>query len=754
MKRTFRFIVLVLGASSLLAVGGALSLDLETGVEPPILWESTLLSPYQPGLVVRILTTADLNADGFEDLVCCESDYTEVFWGSQDIPFIEQWPLVFEWEVQTESNGSVTWRETPEQIFPKSAVALDLDDDTDLDLLVSGCIYQRDADPLYRLYAFENQGIMRVGVCGDLEPAAMPVPQGFVTMIPLPTVPGEPKELLALSLEESMEFRRYSAYRVQVDARIAKVEQLDFTESGYLIDTSDLDGDGLPDLAFRHYETGISIYSFDGTDLRLVTTIPPELTGFSGDFADVDEDGWQEYVAVLDHRLCCIEISAWTPEVTFISSFEMDEGGAVFLVDLDDEVGVDAFVTSDNQAWRRYLFPGTRDGSFADPICEYQLRIPGLPAASVDLDGNGRMDLVLQHTYHASVLMNGMPAQGLSRFPAHSASLLDAADIDQDGDADLLLANGRGLEVMENLGQGSLSRRAFATGFDADVVSGAIGRGSMAVLIKNAEEGSLLLVLDQNGGIHEEYVLGFDVIPSILAANLDENPDSEYVGLGAGRLWIVWNADELVSYEVDLSASLVSAGDYDNDGLDEIAYLRSIDEIEAVFCDCSLAFLSIEATHALPSKYPLATTTVDADGDGRMDLIAASVGFAAERVEDEVIIQAGGVTIVSVGIDGTVGEIALEGLPQGQLPWAFTGVAAGDLSGDGVPNYVVSTGDDIGLYIGRCARDGRAMTDAIAGRATSLRCADLDGNGVPEVVTTTQGLNDAIWILWNGGNRP
>ncbi len=752
MKRSSRLVALILGMVLVFMFGTALCSDSETGVAPPILWESTLLSPYQPGVAVQILTTADLNADGFVDLVCCESDYTEVFWGSPDVPFTEQWPLVFEWEVQTQSNGLPTRKETTEQIFSLSAVALDLDDDMDLDLLVSGCIYQSGIDTLYHLYAFENQGIMRAGVCGDLEPTSMSVSQGFVAMIPLPVASGEPKRLLALALDGIAESRRYSAYRVQLDTQAADVEQIDFETSGYLIEASDIDGDGLPDLAFQDYETGIPIYSFDGIDLRYMTTIPPELMGFVGDFADLDGDGWQDYVTVLDHRLSCVDISDGVPEVVFVSDFQLDGGGAVDLVDLDGEPGVDAFVTSDDEAWCRYLFPGAGDGGFGAPICEYKLVIPGLPVASADLDGNEQMDLIIQHTYRASVLMNGKPAQGVSRYPAHGASVLDAGDIDADGNIDLLLAKGCALELMENLGQGSLSRTALPTGFDADVISGAIGQGSTAVLVKDAETGFSLVVLDQSGEVRRECALGFDTLPMILAANLDEDPDSEYVGLEAGRLWIAWNTDELVSYDVDSSASLPSVGDFDGDGLDEIAYLRSINGIEVVFCDCSSSSFSIEATHALPSKYPLATTAADADGDGRMDLIAASVELGAKRVEGEIIVQAGGITIVSVDVDGAVDEIALEGVPEGQFPWAFTGVAAGDLLGDGMPNYAVSTGEDIGIYISRDVNDGHAMTDAFAGRATGLKCADLDGNGIAEVVTTVQGLYDAIWILWNGGD--
>jgi len=327
----------------------------------------------------------------------------------------------------------------------------------------------------------------------------------------------------------------------------------------------DVDGDGDPDL----YLTALGANALwrnqgDGSfvDVTAVAGVGDEGWSASAAFADVDLDGDADlYVAdyvdftVATHKECrsngiegyCMPDAYGAvrdrfyvnrgdgtfrdaTEAAGLATARALPGLGVAIADLTDDGLPDIVVANDSQP--NYLFRNRGDGTFVETglVAGLAYGEGGEPEASMgiavgDVEGDGDQDLVMTHFELETNALYAHLGGGLfrdMRFPAGIAegsypSLsfgVVLADLDQDGDLDLVTANGhiqdnaariherssfpQRNQLWENLGAGKFEESA-ASGFEAVRVS----RGLAAADLDG--DGDLELVFVNNGGVAEVY---------------------------------------------------------------------------------------------------------------------------------------------------------------------------------------------------------------------------------------------------------
>ena len=495
--------------------------------------------------------------------------------------------------------------------------------------------------------------------------------------------------------------------------------------------------------------------------------------------------------------------------------------GGVFTADLDGDLDADVLSASRNDG--RLLWFENLDGrgSFGPPRVITEDSYPASTIRAADLDGDGDQD-VLSYVFQAGIghllfwyeNLDGHGAFGIRRIV--SGQVLDpidieAADLDGDGDVDMLAASYLDGRIMwhENLdGQGNFGpERLISDVFDRpvdilvedfdgdgdqDVAAGSFntdrvtwfenadglgsftahadvtatadglrkidaadldGDGDVDLLSASMEDDKIAWYenLDGQGSFGAERILttSFDGASSVFAADLDGDGDREVL---AGAVWghhitVHENLDGFGSFgaareltAVALGARGVSAGDLDGDGDldvisaaadgDRITWHENLDGHGAIVPRQIVTELADRVHDVAPA---------DLDGDGDLDLVAAIRG------DDTVVWYR------NTDAQGSFGA-AIPITTQGNGPWAVT---SSDLDGDGDRDVLVAEEGSVPWATTRIAwyenTDGlgafgprRVITSQIEG-GSAVVAADLDGDGDPDVLSASKRDDKIAW---------
>ncbi|MEM1448813.1 MAG: VCBS repeat-containing protein [Planctomycetota bacterium] len=351
------------------------------------------------------------------------------------------------------------------------------------------------------------------------------------------------------------------------------------------------------------------------------------------------------------------------------------------------------------------------------------------------------------------------PQQQLATIP-NSVNVVRTADLDGDGDVDVLLSGANFQERIswsENLGGGTFG--------PPTTITAAVSRPQD------------LHVADVDG----------DGDPDLLSASFFDDKVAWYANDGTGS----FGAQQVLSLSTDGALSVHTA-DLDGDGdPDVVAAARFGNEIvtfenlgggsfgpKVVVSSGS----AIDPTDVLPS---------DLDGDGDPDLVVSefnsgqiawyenmgSGSFGPERVISTHASGAVNVDAADLDGDGDVDVLSAsssnntvawyENLgggsfgPQQVLSAAAIGaaaVAAEDLNGDGNPDVLfASSGDDTVAWfenLGAASFGPQQRISIQVDTAVDVTAADLDGDGDPDVLAAAPGNREAVWFEHQGLGAP
>jgi hypothetical protein len=481
----------------------------------------------------------------------------------------------------------------------------------------------------------------------------------------------------------------------------------------------DFDGDGKVDLVVTN-AGGVGVLlgrgdgSFGAPRSFDVGAVPAAIV--AGDF---DHDGRLDVAVAVGGRVGVLlgggdgsfQAARWSTSLPL--------GERLVAGDIDGDGKLDLLVTTKSERARTLYAPlfGNGDGTFrSEPARDFAqsadddaVVVQGIAAG--DLDGDGKLDLVLASTLHApdypgfvGVLLGkgdgtfrrGGGAGGFNRFYPSAVAL---ADLDGDGKLDVIANITRDHVVLTALGKGD---------------------GSLGPVAYHQAAGPLLAAADLDGDGKADVLAARDDGVAVSWGNGDGTlraPRAFQIGCGGGF------------------TGRVTAGDFNGDGFADVAVTcdsTSVSNVH-VFLGDGRGDLREASTNGIwngSARDDIAA--VDLDGDGILDLV---------DLVDPVVMLGNG--------DGTFRRIDPSLLAYGN------GQVLGDFDGDGKIDVVLYPRRGPGLTFVPGKGDGtfasdRKATIAIPGTSTgAVTAADLNGDGKLDLAVSTE---TSLLVLFNRGN--
>jgi len=376
--------------------------------------------------------------------------------------------------------------------------------------------------------------------------------------------------------------------------------------------------------------------------------------------ADLDGDGDLDVVSggdddVVWHENLTIHRSAVFLPASVITS-NRDAADSVFATDLDGDGDLDVLVASfgdDSISWYQ------NDGTPADGGWLFRFIADSADGArsvfAADIDGDGDMDVLSASQNDNDITWyenDGTPANGGWTFhtifgSAAGAQSVFAADLDGDGDTDVLSASRdddtvRWYENDDSPRDGGWTVRTIATVTGASSVFAADidGDGDQDVLSASFDDDSIIWHRN-NGGSPP----GFSFLPitlfttdgaqSVFAADLDRDGDLDVLSASSGDDKITWynnTAGDGTSWDVHVISSTatyavsVFAADLDNDGDVDVLSASAGDDSITRYLNDGTPDTGAWSADNITTAADFATSVfaADLDHDGDADVISAS----------------------------------------------------------------------------------------------------------------------------------
>ncbi len=315
------------------------------------------------------------------------------------------------------------------------------------------------------------------------------------------------------------------------------------------------------------------------------------------------------------------------------------------------------------------------------------------PLRSLDLDSDGDQDLLTLGQRPQVLLNDGLGAFSASALiPGSTYSEVDAADLDRDGDLDLVLSDGGRVRVQFGRGDGTFF------GIQDVPTAGEV----------RAQLGDL----DQDG------------VPDLIVAEPSRNRIRTFAGLTSGVF-----ADSGPTYPTSSGPKFFVTADVDRDGHVDVVVGHDSARGVSVRRGTGIGTLGDERFYATGQDHHL-LQVADLNGDGALDVVTGSPSGSYTRL---------------LG-DGGGGFTAPLTMPAAGTPRAFV---VRDLDDNGVPDLLTGMDKSFSYHLG--VGDGTFASAHLLSSpgGSGVDAADFDGDGLTDVAL---GLADGVRILFRGAN--
>jgi len=459
--------------------------------------------------------------------------------------------------------------------------------------------------------------------------------------------------------------------------------------------------------------------------------------------ADLNRDGWLDIVTA-NHGPDGIAILLSRGEAGgFASSFISIPGGPfdVATGDLNKDGVPDIAVAAPDTASIVVVF-GNAAGGFAAPLKVATANSRGLTIA--DIDGDGNLDLV--YTLWDSGRVQILNGDGHGAFTARIASMavginpqgVTAADFNLDGRMDLAVASSGsvGISVLSQSASGTFTRGDVVGPNSQNVIVAADlnsdGRPDIAAASTNTNEITVYEVRPGVGTTLLVYQSGGSSIRGIAAADLnrDGNVDILVAGRGTNTVQVLLGQggglfhQPAVGFAAGAGSRTVATGDFDNDGRIDVASGNEFASTVTVLSN---------TTAFTKSAFAFSKSVIGGDGNG-------FGGFTEADVAD--LDRDGTLDLITQGFSGGIAVLYGNGASLNLTTRAVgpRSTRAADVNGDGVPDIVYIDGDTnsnfwVNVYLGnRAGGFTVGQTIAIPMNGFTVTPVDLNLDGKVDLV--------------------
>ena len=454
-------------------------------------------------------------------------------------------------------------------------------------------------------------------------------------------------------------------------------------------------------------------------------------------------------------------------------STNADDAYSVFAADLDNDGDMDIISAStfdDKIAW--YVNDGNENPSWTTSI----ITIDADGARSVfaaDMDGDGDLDIVSASTWDDTIAWYENSGGATPTFTASNiatnadgAEHVFVADMDDDGDMDILSAEygDDTIAWYENNGAANPSWSASNIATNADgancVFAADMDNDGDLDIISASRNDNTIAWYENDGNANPSWSASdiyteAEGAESVFAADMDNDGDMDIVSVtyqGSTLAWYENDGAEDPSWTVSTIAGDVSYGkgvfveDIDNDGDMDIVTASLVEDKIALYVNDGASDPTwAGSTIATSADGAIDVFVADMDNDGDMDVLSASN-------EDDAIAWYENTADFTFEPWWTASDIAtsVDGVQS---------VFAADMDNDGDMDILsASRHDDTIAWYENNNGDGSSWTaadiDTNADGAYSVFAADMDGDGDLDIISASENDDTIAWYVNDGNENP
>jgi hypothetical protein len=441
---------------------------------------------------------------------------------------------------------------------------------------------------------------------------------------------------------------------------------------------ADLNGDGVPDLAVANHASfstpgTISVFNGngDGTFQPAVQYNPTSQANWALGVADVNHDGLPDliFTSIITNVPTQIGVMLGNPDGTLGAPRRYAAGElprSPVLADLNGDGLLDIVAANAGVSGNLYVLIANQDGTF-QPAVTYPAPFGVKSVAVGDLNGDGKPDIVAANLTGSNVLVylnngDGTFHSGPNAGTGFGAFYVGVGDFNNDGRLDVAVANIGGIQILFGNGDGTFrggpSGFGICTGCTNGIfaISDVNGDGKLDIVVPHADlemmsglgkSGAITVMLGNGDGTFKagvDYTIGVnavsvaigdmngDGVPDILAVDFGNNPSQSTVVVTGAVAVLLGNGDGTfqapVRYALPRSPAAVVVGDFDGDGINDVAVSSRTNHTITMFLGNGDGTLRNSLTYGAGGD-PANMTIGDMNGDGKPDLVIVDAAGGA-----------------------------------------------------------------------------------------------------------------------------